>query len=293
MAVSTSAAILGSGAISALGGAISGGSDSSSTTQGYVPPPGEQEQRLQEQSFQNYLQQQQIQNQMEQGISGGQPLQDTSRQTLQNIIGGQAFDVDPNTQARIQGVRDATIAAGRTDIQKFLDENMSGLSRSAGQRGVRGQALSELQGRGVSASADQYGRLIQGANVTAANQALNMPLQYAQLQGGFANQNSNFADALRQQAFNNRQQLQNPALMQALQRDRLGAASQTNTQQGSLGGAIGGALGGFGAGAAGGANLANAFGGGGGANDARNYATQQVPSSGGFYMPQGQYGQYS
>jgi hypothetical protein len=205
-------------------------------------------------------------------------------------MGGQAFDVDPATQARIAAARDATIQAGQADINKFLTEGMSGIMGNAANRGLRGQALSELQGRQLGAATDQYGRLVSGANVTAANQALNLPMQYAQIQGGLANSNANFAENLRQQAFANRQQLQNPALMQAMQRDRLGAATQTTTEQGSVGGAIGGALGGLGAGMSGGANIGYALNGAGGGQTngwqggGPDYSTMNIPSSSQFRM---------
>jgi hypothetical protein len=92
------------------------------------------------------------------------------------------------------------------------------------------------------------GNLVQQANLVAAQQAQQAPLQRIGIQGGLANQNANFMEQLRQQAIANRQALQNPVLMNNLQQERMAAAGVTQTNPASFGDVAGGALAGAGAG---------------------------------------------
>lgn len=237
---------LGLGALGAVGGAISGGSDEVTTSGRNVAPPSQRELDLQNQSMSNYLQQLAMANQQESAIGQGQGLQETSRGTLQDVIGGEAFNINPEQQNQINAIRQASVDAGTGNIQQFVNQNLSDVSNSAGVRGLRGQAVSELQGRAIGEGARQIANLQGQANVTAAQQSLDVPFRQAQLQGSLANSNSNFMENLRNQAMQNRQQLQNPVLMQTLQQERQGNASTTTTNPGSFGKAVGGALGGFG-----------------------------------------------
>lgn len=227
-------------------GLISGAGGSEQTTTRNVAPPSQRERDLQEQSFQNYLQQLQLAQQQEAGIQGGAGLQEAARGGIESILNGQSFAATPEEEARINQYRQALVDQGAFDVQNLINQNVQRLTASAADRGVRGQALSELQSQGINSGAQQLGSIVRQANVTAAQQLMDNPYRRAQLQGSLANQNANFMENLRQQAIQNRQQLQNPALMQTLQNERLAAAGSTTVQPGSLGGAIGGALGGAG-----------------------------------------------
>lgn len=283
---------LGLGGLGAIGGAISGANGSTQTTTRNVPPPTQQEIDLQNNSMANYLQQLALSNQQQSDIQGGAGVQDASRSALQNIIGGQSFNLNPQQQEQINSIRQAAVQAGTQNVQDFVNQNLSSIGNNAGVRGLRGQALSELQGRAIGRGAEAIGNLSSQANLTAAQQALDVPYRQAQLQGSLANSNANFMEALRQQAIQNRQQLQNPALMQNLQNERLGSASTTQSTPGSLAGAIGGALGGFGSVGSGALSFANGLrniGGGGESQAPANYGYQQP---GQLVMPQGTFGQY-
>lgn len=237
---------IGVGLAGAAIGGIAGGSDDEQNTTKNIAAATGRELDLQNQSFSNYMQQLALQNQQENSISGGANIQGSSRNVLDSILGGGSFNLSPEEQQRIENVRSATIAAGQGDIQNFVNDNLSGVSNAAGARGVRGQALSELQGRAINEGTKQYGNLVGQANLTAAQQSQQAPLQRIALQGGFAQNNANFQDQLRQQAIQNRGQLQNPALLNMLQNERLAAAGTTVSTPSNLGTVLGGALGGAG-----------------------------------------------
>lgn len=244
MAVGTGLAL----GLGSLVGGLAGGSDETQTRTVNIAPPSGMERDAQEKSWQSYLQQLNLAQQGEQGIQGGAGVQGAARQSLESILGGQAFNLTPEEQQRIQDIRSSMISQGSDEVQKMINENIQRANASAATRGVRGQALSELQGRGISAGAEQMGNLVQQANLVAAQQAQQAPLQRIGLQGGLANQNANFMEQLRQQAIANRQALQNPVLMNNLQQERMAAAGVTNTNPASFGDIAGGALAGAGAG---------------------------------------------
>lgn len=281
---------LGLGALGAIGGAISGGSDETTTTGRNVAPPSQRELDLQNQSMSNYLQQLALANQQQGDIQQGAGVQSTSRDTLQNVIGGDSFNINPAQEAQVNAIRNASVKAGTQNVQDFVNNNLSDISNSAGVRGLRGQAVSELQGRSIGEGAKAIGNLTSQANATAAQQSLDVPYRQAQLQGSLANSNANFMENLRQQSIQNRQQLQNPVLMQTLQNERQGNATQTTTNPGSFGKALGGAMGGFASGASGGLNFANGLrnlgsSGAGTASNGIDYSTAAIPSSDQFQMP--------
>lgn len=262
MGIATGTAIGLVGAASAIGGAIAGGSDSQSVQTRNVAPATLRERELQERSFQQYLQQQALANQFESGINGqSQGVQDSARNSMQSILGGGAFNITPDEMAQIQSIRDQTVKAGSGDINRFVDQRLQQVQNSGAVRGLRGQALSQLQSGAINEGTNQLGNLVERANLTAAQQAQQAPLQRIQLQGGFAQQNMTFQDQLRQQAMANRQQLQNPVLMQNLYGERMGSAGTTTTTPGSFGGSVGGAFSGVGSvlGAAGDAKKAGLF----------------------------------
>jgi hypothetical protein len=258
------AALIGMGA-GGLGGAIKGAKgtpDQKVTSQNSIAPAGAQEAALQSQSLQNYQQA----NNLAQGIEGGfgsaQSYQDLARQAGQNIMGGQAFNITPEEQARIQGLRDALIQQGTADVGFNTQQGLQQVAGSAAGRGMRGQALSSMQGQVLQNQQRVVGDVSNQANTMAAQQYINTPLQRIQAQQGLIGQGMSLADQLRQNAFANRQALQDPALMQYLQRERMANSTQTQItpgQRGGFMGAIGGALGGAGQGFGIGANIASGF----------------------------------
>lgn len=228
-------------------GAISGAGGSEQTTTRNIAPAGSLERELQNMSFQNYLSQQNLVDQQQADIAKGEPIQQAARGGLMDIFGGQAFQATPEEEMRINQYRQALIDQGTADVQNMMNPLFQRAMNSAGVRGVRGQALSQLQGDVLSAGAREMGNLTRQANITAAQQLMDNPYRRAAFQGNLANQNANFMEQLRQNAINNRNVLQNPALMQSLQNERIASASTTTSQPGSLGSMIGGALGGAGA----------------------------------------------
>lgn len=234
----------------ALGGAVLGGiagsQDDVSTQQKNVAPASAQEKELQDKSMQNYLQQQNLANQQEQNVGQAGQFQGQAQGAVSNVLNGNAFNISPQQQAQIDQARNANIQAGQGDIENFVNNSLSKVSGSAADRGVRGQALSELQGRAIGEGTRQYANLVGQANAQAAQQSIDNPYRQASLQGQLGQQNVGFQNNLINQAEQNRQQLQNPALMNALQNERLASAGVTNTQEANAGTAIGGALGGAG-----------------------------------------------
>lgn len=259
MAAASSIA-LGAAAAGGIGGAIAGASDDVTTQNKNVAPATAQERQLQEQSIQNYFRQQALADQQEQSMNsnGASQIQGGARGVMDSILNGQSFTLSPEEMANLQNIRQSTVQAGMGDINKFVDARLQALQGDAANRGVRGQALSQLQVGALNEGTDRLANLEAQANADFQRQAAAMPMQRMQLQGGFAQNNLTFQDSLRQQAMANRQALQNPALMSALQNERLQAAGVTTTHEGSVGGAIGGFFGGAGSmvGAAGNAKKA-------------------------------------
>lgn len=277
MAMATGTALaLGGGAL--LGG-IAGGGGSRQTTSTSVPAPNYIETSLQEDALQNYLKQQNLINQQEASIKGGQNVQQGARGTLEDIFNGTAYDLNPAQMQQIENVRNANIAAGMGNVNEFIQNQLQGVNASAAERGVRGQALSELQGRAIGEGARQVANLTAQANQIAAQQSMDNPYRQAQLSGGLASQNSNFMEQLRQNAINNRNVMQNPALMQYYQSDRMGSPSQTTSTPGSFGSVLGGALGGAGSIAGGMGNLMQ------GQAALNRYPSQPVRMAHGGFVP--------
>jgi hypothetical protein len=262
MGVETMAAI---GIGSAVAGAAKGAKgtpDQTSTTQAKIAPAGAQEQQLQSQSLQNYMQANDLAKQYEQGIGGAQGLQDQARTAGGNILNGSAFQLTPQEQQSIQAQRDALVNAGQFDINTQQTKDIGNAQADAANRGLRGQAMGALQGQVYQASQEATGRLGMQANQLAAQAAQNIPMQRIQAQSGLISQGMSLADQLRQNALINRSNLQNPALMQALQNERIQGASRTQFtpgQKGSVWDAIGGGLAGGAQGAALGANLSKGW----------------------------------
>lgn len=271
---------IGLGVASAVGGLVSGLSGSETNTTKNLAPPSAQELALQQDSFQNYLKQQALADQQEQGIAGAGALQGQARDYAGKVLDGSAFNLTPQQQAAIQGVRDATVTQGTANINNFVDDRLKQLQGDAAARGVRGQAYSDIQASGVNEGTRQLGSMINQANTTAAQQAMDNPYRQAQLQSSNANAYSSMQDNMRQQAISNRNQLQNPALMNTLQTERNNAAGTTTNTPGNIGSALGGVAGGVGSalGTMASFNKATAPTGG----NTYNYAPSNQSSNGGF-----------
>lgn len=212
----------------------------SETSQTTFAPKSRQEQELLNASIANYQKQQGLVKQQEAGIKARGGVQTAARGGLQDILGGQAFDLSASEQARIGNLRQANIDASSNAVNALLNERLGELQADAARRGVRGQAYSQLQGDVLGEAAKSLERSSLDANRIAAEQAISMPGQRAQIQAGTAGQFAGFADELQQQAIQNRQALQDPIALQQMRDERLkagktqttGAKSDTTTSAG-------------------------------------------------------------
>lgn len=277
MAAASSIA-LGGLALGGLAGAMAGSQDTPDQLQyqtRQISGPGAEEQLLRDQSRQQYEAQLAQLAAQERALAETGGLRSQALSGYEQILGGQALQANQQELDNINRIRQAQIGLGQQDIENFLNQATAQTSRSAGVRNLRGQALSELQGRNVQAAGQEMGRLVGQANLQAAQSAQNAPFQRIAAQQPFLQQGLSYQDQLRQQAVQNRQASQNPALMQALQNERLATVGTTNMTPGreatfmdGLTGFVGGAAGGLNMGT----QLAGAFGGGGGM---RQQATAQ------------------
>jgi len=219
---------------------------------------------LENMSREQYLAQQGLVNNMQEQLAGRQELAQTAQGSVGNILGGSSFALTEDERQRIDAMRGADIAASQNAVQGLLDQNFATLNADMARRGVRGQAASQLQGSTLNTAADQLNRATLEANRNAGQMALQMPGQRVGVQANMAGQFSNFGDNLAQNIFQNRQLMQNPALMNQYQNERAGTArqygqnnqaignmmvnrSQIDPEMGFLGGMMGGASGGVGA----------------------------------------------
>lgn len=225
-------------AFGALGGAVQGARDtpdnvttttgsSSNTSQTKLAPQTQDQLQLQQNSLQQYLQQIALAQQYEQGIGGADQMQGQARQQASQVLNGQAFNLTPQEQAAIMGQRNAVVGQSTADVNRLLDERLRDLNIQAGERGLRGQALSQLQGDTVRTAADQYGNAVRAADLQASQQSLQQPYQRVAAQSPFIQQGATLADQMRQQALTNRANSQNPYLLQLLQNERLQTGTQT------------------------------------------------------------------
>lgn len=246
MALGTIAGI--AGAIGGIGGAIKGLSGSETSSSISLGGKTRQQMALEDQSRQQYNQQRSLADQFEKGIMGSQNLQDLSREQIQGIISGQSLNATPEELARINQIRQAQVDIGQADVNKLLDDRLAGLSKSAGVRGLRGQAYSQLQTDSLRAAAEQLGQQSRAANLQAAQQAFQAPTQRIQTQSPFLQNTMSLADQMRIQAQSNRQALQNPALLGILSNERMAQKTQTSGSGGDFFSGFTGALGGIGGG---------------------------------------------
>lgn len=207
---------------------------------------------MEQYSYNQYLKQLEAANLSQKIATESDPLRQAALAQQLGLLTGEAF-AGPNEQeqAQIDALRQSMVTQGSQDINKMLDERMRQTVSGAAGRGLRGQALGELQGRVIDAGSEELGRLVNQANLTAAQNAISLPQQRLAMQNQAANQAQAYTNMLAQQALQNRTITQNPYLMQQLQNERLATATQkqgtVNRTPGAKGGfwnAVTGGLGG-------------------------------------------------
>ena len=229
-----------SSGVKAAQAAFGGGRGDTTSNRVYTPPKSAQEMQLERDSMANYRRQQGLAGEMEQGIGAADQMRDPAIQAYMDQISGQAFQATPQELQQIQTLRDAMIQQGSQGINQFVDQGLDQATSGAAARGLRGQAMGELRGRVLEQGAQQMGALQNNANTFAAQQAINNPFQRVQAQQNALQQGLTYGDMLRQNAMQNRQQLQNPVLMQSLANQRMAGRGQdqytTTPSQGLFGG---------------------------------------------------------
>lgn len=192
------------------------------------------QEQLESASLANFLEQQKLVKAQEQALAGRADLQTAGRDVLGDIAGGEAFGLTSDEQARINALRQSEIDVGSQAVNQLLDQRLGELQANLAQRGVRGQAASQLQADTLGEATQSLERRILAANQNAAQQALAMPGQRVGIQAQVGQGLADFQEQARQQAIVNRQQLQDPSLLRALREDRLAQAtkrtSDTQTQ---------------------------------------------------------------
>ena len=247
-----------SGGVKAAKSAFGGGRGDTTSQRTYMPQKSAQEMQLERDSMANYRRQQELAGQAEQNMQGADQMRDPAIQAYMDQISGEAFQATPQELQQIQTLRDAMIQQGSQGINQFVDQGLDQATSGAAARGLRGQAMGELRGRVLEQGAQQMGALQNSANTFAAQQAINNPFNRLQSQQGALQQGLTYGDMLRQNAMNNRQQLQNPVLMQSLANQRMagrGVDEYTTTPSQGLFGGLAAGVGGLATGAKAGIDL--------------------------------------
>jgi hypothetical protein len=188
--------------------------------------PKEQRQlQLEQQSFDNYQQQNSLAQQQQIDAMDARGYSNTSRNTLEGIQSGEAFALTPEEQQRIDQQRNAAVAYGSNEINTFLNDRLNSLQADAATRGIRGQGYTQLQTGAVNNAANMLQQRVLAANQNAAQTALQMPGQRVATQGQVAGAGLDYAGMLQERAFQNRNVLQNPILLQQMQNERLNTAT--------------------------------------------------------------------
>ena len=224
-------------AIIAAGGAVAGAAKGGKGTpdqvvQKEIAPAGQQEQDLQRQSLENYASQQQIVNDLQQRLGLYDQLQSQAIGNSQDILSGQALQLTPQEEQQLSSLRQALIDQSQAPVQQLIDTNLRKVNSSAGQRNLRGQALTEQTGRVLSTGAEQLGAASRNAATQVAQAGLQLPYQRIAAQQNALNQGLNLRNSLAQQAIANRQISQQPYLLQSLLSERMGGAETRIPGQG-------------------------------------------------------------
>lgn len=255
--------------VGGLGGLIGGvrgtpEQNQNTTSQTTFAPKSSREQQLLNQSRKQYEQGVKLAGQYEGEIGQYDPLQQAAIQQQLGLLSGEAFGLTPQEMEQLNMLRSSMVQQGSADVNKMLDERLrQSLSHAAG-RGLRGQALAEIQGRVIDSGAEELGRIQNQANQFYAQQAINTPLNRINAQAGAANTGLNIQQILQQQAIQNRNALQNPFALQAMMEERMRSGVTTGNQNtpgqgGGFWGGVQGLLGGVGGGLSAGANAGQAI----------------------------------
>lgn len=199
----------------------SGTQSKTGTSQTTFDPRSRQEQSLLDASIGAYGDQKKLVDQQTRDIQARSGVQTSARGTLQDVLGGNAFDLSQGEQGRINSLRDANIAASSNAVNDLLTQRLGEVSADAARRGVRGQAFSQLQGDALGEAAKSLERSTLDANKLASQQAIDMPASRVGIQAGTAGQFADFQDQLQQQAIQNKQALQDPVALQQMLDERL------------------------------------------------------------------------
>lgn len=206
-----------------------GGTTSNQTSQTTFAPRSHEEQQLLDASIANFQKQQGLVSDFEGRIGARQGVQDQAQTGLGQILGGQAFNLTSDEEARINRLRQSGIDVGSNAVNSVLNERLGELQADAARRGIRGQAVSQLQTGVLGEAAKSLERTTLEANRIAAQQAIDLPGARAGVQAQTAGQFANFADVAAQQAIQNRQSLQDPVALQQLLDERLRGGTTTTS----------------------------------------------------------------
>lgn len=229
-----------------------------------------EERALFDQSQLQYQEAVNAQNALDRRISQLGGLQGQATDAYGNIISGNAFQANPQEIQMLDQIRRQSLMQTEADLGRFMEQGLQRIDQSAGARGLRGQAVGALQGNLMQDAMRNYQSAANQAELLRSQAQLNLPYQRVAAQAPFLQQGFGYADALRQQALDNRMQLQNPLALQMLRQERMSEGVTTNMTPGRKGSWLdafeGGLMGGIAGGQAG-MNMAGAFqgmGGGGG-----------------------------
>ncbi len=202
------------------------GTTNQTSTKSFAPKSAE-EQALLDASISNFGKQGALVDSAEADIANRLGTQGQARDALGNVLSGDAFNLTGSEQARIEALRGADISASSNAVNELLDQRLAQTSADAQRRGLRGQAFTQLQGDATRTAAQELNRATLDANRNAAQNAITLPGQRVGIQAGSAGQFADFADAAKQQAIKNRQDLQDPVAMKALLDERLAGGTTT------------------------------------------------------------------
>jgi len=172
-------------------------------------------------SLENLNKQTQLVEGLEAGIAGREGVQSGARGTLEDVLSGRAYETTDLERGRIDAVRRADLDIGTRQMGGFLDERLAQLQAEAAQRGVRGQAYSQLQGDVVGEAASSLENRILEANRQAAQSEIDMTGRRVSTQAGVAGSFADFKDIATQKAIENREGLRNPDELAAERDERL------------------------------------------------------------------------
>jgi hypothetical protein len=258
MAAATAMMLGGMAGAGALGGAIRGKRGTPDQVQRQYTEYADmspEEQALFDQSKNQYQEALAQQYALDQRIKQLGGLQGQAQDMYGQVLSGQAFEANPREMAMLDQIRQQSLAQTEADLGRFMDQGLQRIDQSAGARGLRGQAVGALQGNLMGDAMRQYQSAANQAELLRSQAQLNLPYQRLQAQAPFMQQGFTYADQLRQQALDNRMQLQNPLALQMLRQERMGEGVSTNMTPGRKGSWLdafeGGLMGGIAGGQAG------------------------------------------